>query len=277
MSAVPTFADRVRGVSKLKRPTCLNFKTKSDLKRHEIVELLEDMKFPTSKIIGSADMKGRSVDAKCKIRENVLELFEKLKHIDTIYNLRLYETSNINILIGWVPIPMANETIQNFIGQNYEKAIKIADKKHRDGLRSGMIILVMSKNNIESKPIPSYINVEDFELYVTYPGQLLTCKYRHEVGHEQSDCEKRLADYPSFNNCQQVSSGLVQSYFTQATKNSLPSHQRSPLNLTKKRKFYEGSSDSVNTPNENNETEENCSVNVPMNASVEELQLPITQ
>ena len=62
MPAVPTFADRVRGVSTSKRTTCLNFKTKSDLKRHEIVELLKDTKFPTFKIIGIADMKGRSVD-----------------------------------------------------------------------------------------------------------------------------------------------------------------------------------------------------------------------
>ena len=127
MPAVPTFADRVRGVSKFKRPTCLNFKTKSDLKRHKIVELLKDIIFPTSKIIGIADMKGRSVDVTCKTRENVLELFEKLKHMDTIYNFRLYEAQNINILIGWVPIPMANETIQNFIEQNYGKVIKIAE------------------------------------------------------------------------------------------------------------------------------------------------------
>ena len=58
---------------------------------------------------------------------------------------------------------------------------------------------------------------------------------------------------------------------------SLPSHQNSPLNLTKKRKFHEGSSDSVNTPNENNESKENCSANVQMSAGVEELQIPITQ
>ena len=60
----------------------------------------------------------------------------------------------------------------------------------------------MSKNDIESKPILSYINVESFELYVTYPGKLLTCKYCHEVGHVQSECEKRLADYPNLNNSQ---------------------------------------------------------------------------
>ena len=120
------------------------------------------------------------------------ELFEKLTHMGTVYNLRLCETRNINILIGWVPIPIENETIQNFIEQNYGKVIKIADKKHRNGLRSGMRILVMSKNDIESKPILSYINVEGFELYVTYPGKLLTCKYCHEVGHVHSQKAKNV-------------------------------------------------------------------------------------
>ena len=47
---VPIFAEQVRGVSKLKRPACLNFKTKSDSKSYEIVELLKHTKFPTIKI-----------------------------------------------------------------------------------------------------------------------------------------------------------------------------------------------------------------------------------
>ena len=94
-------------------------------------------------------MEGRSVNVMCKTREDVLELCAKLKHMDTIYNLRLCETQNINVLIGWVPIPIINQSIQNFIKHNYGKVIKIADKKHRDGLRSGMRVLAMSKNDIE--------------------------------------------------------------------------------------------------------------------------------
>ena len=47
--AVPTFAEQVRGASKLNRHVCLNLK-KSDLKKYEIVELLIDMFSPTSKI-----------------------------------------------------------------------------------------------------------------------------------------------------------------------------------------------------------------------------------
>ena len=69
----------------------------------------------------------------------------------------------------------------------------------------------------------------------------------------------------------------MQSNSTQAARYIFSSHQRSPLNLTKKRKFLERSSNSVNTPNENNEPKENCSAIVHMSTSVEELQIPSTQ
>ena len=112
-------------------------------------------------------------------------------------------------------------------------------------------ILVMRKNDIEAKPIPSYLTIDGFELYVTYSGLLLTCKYFHEVGHMQSECEKCLADHPSLNKSQQVSSSHVKPNCEQPLINSWSSDQRSPINLSKKRKFHEGSSNLINTSNEN--------------------------
>ena len=35
----------------------------------------------------------------------------------------------------------------------------------------------MNKNDLEANPLPSYIHVDGFELYVTYPGKELNCKY----------------------------------------------------------------------------------------------------
>ena len=54
-------------------------------------------------------MRNRSTDITCKTRENVLELYSKLKDIEFIYNLTLYEAVNINLLLEWLPIPMPNE------------------------------------------------------------------------------------------------------------------------------------------------------------------------
>ena len=51
--------------------------------------------------------------------------------------------------------------------------------------------------NLEQKPLPSYIIVEKFELYVTYSGQNATFRYCREIGHVQSACEKSKTDFPS--------------------------------------------------------------------------------
>ena len=88
----------------LKRPTCLNLKTKSNLRRHEILDLLKELHYDTRKLIGVAEMKSRSIDITCKSREHVLELYEKLRMVESVYNVRLYESDYINIVLGWVPI-----------------------------------------------------------------------------------------------------------------------------------------------------------------------------
>ena len=66
----PTFVDRVKGTSKsnLKRPTYLNFKTKANLKRREVIELLKEINFEPQKLVGVAEMKSRCIDITCKTR-----------------------------------------------------------------------------------------------------------------------------------------------------------------------------------------------------------------
>ena len=48
----------------------------------------------------------------------------------------------------------------------------------------------MNKRELVQKPLPSYVMVDGFELYVTYFGQNATCRYCSEIGHVQSVCEK---------------------------------------------------------------------------------------
>ena len=82
----PSFAQRVRGNTavNLKRPTCLNFKTKTNLRRVEILQMLSEIRFKTENLFGVAEMKNRSIDITCKTRENDLELYAKLKDIESI-------------------------------------------------------------------------------------------------------------------------------------------------------------------------------------------------
>ena len=72
----PSFAQKVRGNTavNLARPTCLNFKTKTNLRRVEDLQMLSEIGFKTENIIGVAEIRNRSIDITCKTREKVLEL-----------------------------------------------------------------------------------------------------------------------------------------------------------------------------------------------------------
>ena len=186
-------------------------------------------------------MRNRSIDITCKTRENVLELYSKLKDIEFIYNLALYEAVNINILLGWVPIPMPNEATKQELEANFGAVLKITDKKHCDGLRSGMRIVTMKKSDLQSNPIPSYIHVSSCEVYVTYQGQVITCKYCGEAGHVHSECYKRAIDFPA----------LIRSKPRESSTVLLETNVHSePVNLSKKRKISQSKlkeTDSVST------------------------------
>ena len=73
-------------------------------------------------------MKSRSVDSTCKTKQETSQLYEKLRQIDFVYNIRLYESDNINVLLGWVPIPLSNETIKKTIEEIFGKVIEKTEK-----------------------------------------------------------------------------------------------------------------------------------------------------
>ena len=190
---LPTFASvaRAQGSSQLKRPNCLNFQTKDNIKRMEVLELLKSINYPVMKLVGIADMKPRSIDITCKTRQYVVESEQKLRIVKSIYNLRLHESENINVIFGWVPIPMTNEEIKTEVEKKVGKVIKVTAEKHKDGLLSGIRVVTIPKTMVEQNPLPSYIFILGNELYVTYTGQTVTCGYCQEAGHMQSTCLKK--------------------------------------------------------------------------------------
>ena len=50
-------------------------------------------------------------------------------------------------------------------------------------MQSDTRLISMSKTAVETNPLPSYNYINDYELYVTYPGQAITYKYCGETGH----------------------------------------------------------------------------------------------
>ena len=110
---LPTFAERIKNSveGRLKRPTCLNLKTTSNLKRQEVIDLLNELNFDSGKVVGVAEMRSRLIDITCKKRENILDLCKILKKSDSLYNVRLYEPEHVNLLAGRVPILLSNNII----------------------------------------------------------------------------------------------------------------------------------------------------------------------
>ena len=86
------------------------------------------MKFECEELEGVGEMKHKKIDITCKSRKYLLELYEQLKSNDSIYEVQLYESDNVNVILRWVPIPLPNETIQQSIEEVFGKVIKISEK-----------------------------------------------------------------------------------------------------------------------------------------------------
>ena len=98
----------------------------------------------------------------------------------------------------------------------------------------------MNKNDLEANPLPSYIHVDSFELYVTYPGQKLTCKYCGEKGHFQAKCDKRLNDFPQLDKQSNDQGKFQNKPQSDKTEFELPKGKQfseKPVNLSRKRKL----------------------------------------
>ena len=243
MNGKSTFAAvaRARRSPQLERPNCLNFKTKDNMKRFEVLEMLKELKYPLSKLVGLAEMKSRSIDVTCKKREYVLELAEKLKDVTSIYNLRLYETENINAIVGWVPIPMTNDDVHKELENIVGKVVKVTAKKNRDGLLSGIRIASIPKTMLEENSLPSYITIKGSETYVTYTGQTVTCRYCAKTGHVQSNCTKRLRDFPQLGNQTIRITTQNADDLTMNRSNSTSSSSNEPINLSKRKRTFSNS------------------------------------
>ena len=198
-----------------------------------------ELNFDSGKLIGMAEMRSRSVNITCKKRENILELYEILKKFDSVYNVRLYESEDVYVLLGWIPIPLPNDIIKKSIEEVFGKVIKIPEKRHKNDLQSGIRLISMSKNDAETNPLPSYIYINGYELYVTYPRQSITCKYFGETGHMLAECNKCKSDFPALqkNSKNRYYEDLVNnSIQIEPNNTSLIKDQVSPINLSKKRK-----------------------------------------
>ena len=195
---------------------------------------MQKINFSKSKLVDIGELKGTSIDITCKTRENVLELYELFKEVDFIYNLSLYEIENINLLVGWILIPLTNEVIQKNIEMNYGKVLKITDKTYKDGLKSGMRINAKMQNRIEANT-KLYQNRRLRTMHYLHSGQQITCKYCGNKEHVQSNFQKRLQDFADLTNDQNHSkifkSTSIENSQTSVDNAKLPKKRKLALDL----------------------------------------------
>jgi len=86
-------------------------------------------------------MSQNSIDVTCRIRENVLELYQLLKRREEISFVKLYEQEFVQILLGWVNIPMPNAMIKQKLENEFGQVTKVIEHKCKDGLISGSRIV----------------------------------------------------------------------------------------------------------------------------------------
>ena len=131
MAERPSFANVVKNSkeSKVERPNCLNFKHRNVSKRNEAIEFIKNLQFSKSQLLGVAEMPGKSIDVTCKSCNDVLELYRKIQAVSDIIKVKLYETENIHVVIGWVPIPMSNERNKTALKNIFGPLLKIMQRK----------------------------------------------------------------------------------------------------------------------------------------------------
>ena len=78
MSERPSFANVVKNSreSKIERPNCSNFKHRNVSKRNEAIEFIKNLQFPKSKLLGVAEMPGKSIDVTCKSHDDLNDIIK---------------------------------------------------------------------------------------------------------------------------------------------------------------------------------------------------------
>ena len=122
--------------------------------------------------------------------------------------------------------------------------IKVAAKKNKDGLLSGIRIAItrIPKTMLEQNPLPSYISIKGNDIYVTYTGQIVTCMYCAKAGLLQSNCTKRQKDFPQLGNQTTLITAQNADDLTMNLSNSTSSSSNEPINLSKRKRTFSNSS-----------------------------------
>nr|AKU04651.1 gag-like protein [Blattella germanica] len=94
-----------------------------------------------------------------------------------------------------IPPEVPNDRIRNVL-QNYGKVQLIENEKWSHKFKYNVETGIRVVQMIIQKPIPSSMTVANYEAYITYPGQEITCFYCGNASHMRQNCPNRNIKAP---------------------------------------------------------------------------------
>lgn len=178
--------------SVLDRSKDLNFKFKEAPKRDELYPFLESVKVNLENVEGIVQLPNGSVDITFKARTQALKadkiIWDLKKEGVSIPHHRLYISEKIPVFLYWVPLAMPDSIISLYFEKRSTPAEDFIQMKDHKGFKNGIRRLFMKREDLENKPLKSYIEIEGFTILTKYRGQQQTCKNCDETGHQRAQC-----------------------------------------------------------------------------------------
>ena len=135
---------------------------------------------------------GGLVDFTLKSKESALQFAQTLNTLESIRSATAYADRVVEVRIDFIPSGFPSEPISAYLEQNHGEIIgspiRISDGFN---IQTGTRVFKMIRENLETKPITSYLYFGKYKFRVRYAGQQTTCGYCAEKDYLERDCKKK--------------------------------------------------------------------------------------
>ena len=165
---------------------------KEPLTRENIYEELEKTKWSLTRVVGMVLRPGGLADFTLKSKESALQFAQTWNTLESIRSATAYADRVVEVRIDFIPPGFPSGPISAYLEQNHGEIIatpiRIAD---RFNIQTGTRVFKITRENLETIPIISYLYFGKYKFRVRYAGQQTTCGYCAEKNHMERDCKKR--------------------------------------------------------------------------------------
>lgn len=193
--AIVSWAGRVRNGNKSKfeynqdnEVTCRFFPGSS---RDDIYQLLQEIKFGVNNLEGIVTRPGQLADFTVKNKPAAIKLAELLQKSGKVKNVTAYALSIVDVRFEYVPPNFPDAPILDYLRGNHGEVQNFRRITDKYGIQNGVRIFKLNRQDLENRPLPSFLYFGKYKFSIRYIGQEATCGFCAEVGHIERDCGKK--------------------------------------------------------------------------------------